>query len=759
MFARSCAVFLTLIAAGWPLSTAAAQTPAAPPRPSMTIPHLAEPPDLKDFISMHPSGATAQAMSRVDKFITRQPTDGQPAAQDTVVYVGYTDSALHVVYVAFDPEPAKVQAHLVRREDIFSVNDDVVELRLDTFNDRRQSYYFAANPLGVQLDASWPEVGGQYDQSFDAVWHSQGQRTAEGFIVMISVPFRSLRFSPAETQTWGVYFSRWVGRSGEWSFWPAISAKQGSFLNQTASLSGIRGVSTGRNAQLIPYANYRGFKALDRRDPQLPRFVTDKLDPAVGLDAKLVVKDRFVVDVAANPDFSQVESDAPQITANQRFEVFFPEKRPFFLENAGYFQTPSTLLFTRRLADPSVGLKVTGKTAGWTVGMLAANDQAPGRRVADNDPASGVAAWAAAGRLTRDIGAQSSIGVLSTVRRLQGATNSVVSADARVRLSKTLVFTAQAAGSAISAGGSRGELFQARLANNSRTFTSQTNFVARSPEFQADLGFIPRVDVRDATHTMSYRRHRKGVLQSWGPDLSMGRTWSYVGTGLDHVVQPGVTFNLARNSTVTASFSKAAQGFRSGELRNLSSFQSFDTSTWTVTAGSLLTRWFSFNTSISGGRAVNFSPAGTAAPETGDTSAINVFVGLQPSTSVRVDTTYLRTALATRVDVRPIFTSHIVREKVSWQISREWSARAIVQYDRTTTDAALTRLQPRKNVNVDLLLTRLINPWTALYVGFNTNAQNIQLEPTATGARVALRESGLTPDARQLFVKVSYLLR
>jgi hypothetical protein len=391
--------------------------------------------------------------------------------------------------------------------------------------------------------------------------------------------------------------------------------------------------------------------------------------------------------------------------------------------------------------------------------MLAANDQAPGRRVADSDPAFGADAWAAVGRLTRDIGAQSSIGVLSTVRRLQGETNSVVSADARVRLSKTLVLTAQAAGNAGSDAGRRGELFQARLSNSSRTFTWQTNFVARSPDFRADLGFIPRVDVRDATHTMSYRRHRKGVLQSWGPDLSMGRTWSYDGTGLDHVVQPGVTFNLARNSTVIASFSSAAQGFRGGELRNLTAFQSFDTSSWTVTANSLLTRWFSFNVSLTGGRAVNFSPAGTDAPTTGDTSALNLFVGLQPSTSVRADTTYLRTALDTRAHASAIFTSHILREKVSWQITREWSARAIVQYDRTTTDAALTRLSPRRNVNVDLLLTRLINPWTALYVGFNTNAQNIELEPTATGARVALRESGLTPDARQFFVKVSYLLR
>jgi len=762
MLSKNCARLVTVTAMFCLGQEVQAQTQVpAPPieRPVISIPRLQAPPTLEDFVTMRPATEVAGSMARVEGFITRQPTDGQPARQQTVVYLGYTNDALHAVFVAFDPEPSRVQAHLTRREEVFAVNDDAVELRVDTFNDRRRSYYFVSNALGVQLDASWPEVGGQYDESFDAVWQSRGQRTEQGFVVLMSLPFSSLRFAAGEEQTWAVYFGRWVGRSGEWSFWPTVSARQGSYLAQMATLTGIRGVQTGRNAQLIPYASYRGFRALDRRDPLAPKFVTDSMDPSVGVDAKVVVDDRFVVDLAANPDFSQVESDAPQITTNQRFELFFPEKRPFFLENAGYFQTPANVVFTRRIADPSVGARITGKAGAWTIGALVANDQAPGRSVAPSDPAAGRSAWSSVARVTRDFGAQSSVGVLSTARRLDGQTTAVFSADVRVRLSRTLVFTSQGATSTDPAdGGERGTLFQATLAKTGRAWFGRTNFVARSPGFRADLGFIPRVDIRDLTHTVSYRRHRTGVVQSFGPDLAMGRTWSYDGIGLDHVIQPGVTINLARLSTLTANVSIAAQGFRAGELRNLTTFRSFDTTAWTVGGNTQPQRWLSLSATFSGGRAVNFSPAGDAVPETGDTRTANLTVGLRPTQATRLDGMYLRTSFTAK-DAAKIFTSHVVRGKLSWQLTREWSARAVVQYDNTSANAAMTRVAPRRNVNLDVLVTRLVNPWTALYAGLNTNAQNIALEPTATGTHVVLRQSGLTADTRQVFVKVSYLLR
>src|SRR5918993_1498692 len=136
------------------------QATAPTPIPTLVIPRLLSPPALESFVTMHPPAAAIGTMVKVEHFTQRWPDDGKPERFKTVAYLGYTDEALHVIFVAFDPDPPALRAHLVRREEVFTVNDDEVELRLDTYGDRRQSYYFVTNPLGVQLDAAWPEVGG-----------------------------------------------------------------------------------------------------------------------------------------------------------------------------------------------------------------------------------------------------------------------------------------------------------------------------------------------------------------------------------------------------------------------------------------------------------------------------------------------------------------------------------------------------------------------------------------------------------------------
>jgi hypothetical protein len=171
----------------------------------------------------------------------------------------------------------------------------------------------------------------------------------------MAIPFRSVRFSPAAEQSWGISFTRNIPRFNEDSHWPRYSSRIEGRLNQAGTLVGLKGISPGRNLQLLPFGSFRSSRALDLRDPAQPRFAEDRLQLDGGLDAKLVVKDSLVTDIAINPDFSQVESDEPQVTTNQRFEVFFPEKRPFFLENASFFQTPINLFFSRRIADPQFG--------------------------------------------------------------------------------------------------------------------------------------------------------------------------------------------------------------------------------------------------------------------------------------------------------------------------------------------------------------------------------------------------------------------
>ncbi|HUR37447.1 MAG TPA: DUF5916 domain-containing protein, partial [Terriglobales bacterium] len=380
----------------------------------VTIPKVDRVPVLEDFLEMKPSPAWEGKLAMVDGFIQNSPKDGSAPTEVTNVYLGYDNKNFYAIFVCFDSRPGTVRNRLARRDTI-NDEDDEVQIYLDTFSDKRRAYGFMINPRGVQYDYLWTEDSG-YDGSFDTLWQSSGQMTAKGWVAMMSVPFKSMRFPSTPTQKWGVLLQRVIPRTGENLFWPHVSTSVSGRMNQAGTATGLESISPGRNLQFIPFGVMRSFRAPDLRDSLNPRFSSAKLRGDIGLDAKAVIKDSFVLDLALNPDFSQVESDEPQVTVNQRFEVYFPEKRPFFLENANFFDTPITLLFTRRIADPQIGARLTGKVGRYSMGMLFADDQSPGRRVADNDPLRDKRAYFGVGRVNREFWKQSSIGLMYTQR-------------------------------------------------------------------------------------------------------------------------------------------------------------------------------------------------------------------------------------------------------------------------------------------------------------------------------------------------------
>ena len=335
---------------------------------------------------MKPLGGTAQQMVKVTGFTQRNPHDGEGVTEPTDAYLGYDQKNLYVVFVCFD-DPRQVRARLSSREDVY--DDDQVEIMLDTFHDRRRAYAFQTTPLGVQWDAIWTEASREeetsahFDTSFDTVWDSRGKVTDRGFVVWMAIPFKSLRFPAAKQQEWGIILYRGITRKTEDTFWPRVSYKVEGRLGQAATLYGLEGISPSHNIELIPYGLMRGYRALDTRDPANPYFQKATAQGQPGMDAKFVIHDRFVVDATANPDFSQVESEDPQITVNQRYAVYFPEKRPFFLENEDFFRTPLDLFFTRSIGDPSAGIRLTGKDGPYSFGLMAADDRSPGLAVPD----------------------------------------------------------------------------------------------------------------------------------------------------------------------------------------------------------------------------------------------------------------------------------------------------------------------------------------------------------------------------------------
>lgn len=725
----------------------AAAGPASAEPPVLRIPRVDAPPVLERYLD----GTVAPPGAKVTGFKQREPGDGTDSVVETDVYVSYDDKHLYAVFICRD-DPAKVRANLTRREAI--TDDDRVGLLLDTYRDGRRSYLLLANPLGIQMDGIIAE-GQRDDYSFDALWSSEGRLTSFGYVVTMAVPFRSLRFSGDAGQIWGVAFGRVVPRANEVSFWPYITRRISAFGPQMARLEGLAGISPGRNVSVIPYGNFAADRVLDDAG-----YVSERA-ARVGVDAKAVIRDTVTVDATLNPDFSQVESDEPQVTINQRFEVYYPEKRPFFIENAGYFETPQNLFFSRRVADPRLGARVTGRAAGWTFGVLAANDEAPGRRVDANDPRHGRLAGVAVVRVQREFTGQNYLGAILTDREWGDSANRVAGADGRWRIGPNWAITGQAVASRTlpqAGAGVDGTLVHAELEREGRGFDFQAQYLQVSPDFRTDLGFIRRRDIRRAEAEVDYTWHFKDRrVLSFGANLEGGAIWDFAGTLQEWTIEPGFEAELPGQTGIGLRHWNIFERFEGVEFRRHSTM-AYASTAWLS--------WLTAEARVEAGTDINYYPAPGLAPFLADAVGAELGVTVKPSARLRIDQSYLYSRLSTsdggagcacapRGDV---FTNHILRTRANLQFSRALSLRAIADYEAVRPDRALVDLEREKRFGLDVLATYLVNPWTAIYVGYTDTYENWELG--APGRRpVGRSDAATTSVGRQIFVKLSYLFR
>jgi len=760
------------------------QEPSLGP-PAIVIPRLSRAPSVDEFVAMKPEGEVARQMTKVSGFVQRNPHDGAPISQRTEAYLGYDQKNLYVVFVCFD-QPGRVRGHKARREDV--ADDDTVEIMLDTFHDRRRAYAFQINPLGVQWDAIWSEtpheeVGGNFDTSWDTVWYSQGAFTPQGYVAWMAIPFKSLRFPAEREQSWGLILYRGIVRENEDSFWPQISQRFEGRLAQAATLSGLEGISPGRNLQLMPYGLLNSFRDLDTRDPRNLHFENRALGGTLGLDSKLVLSDSFVLDLAANPDFSQIESEEPQVTVNQRFAVYFPEKRPFFIENADYFRTPIDLFFTRSIADPSYGARLTGKAGPYSIGMLAADDRTPGLTVAPSDPLAGSRQYFTIARVSRDIFRQSTIGAIYTDQEYPaaGGFNRIGGLDGRLKFTPSWTATWQ---SVVSSTEIPGVGYQAGPASYVDTAYSEVhttyegNYRDISPGFTSLPGFVNRVDVRDLFNQLDYRfRPTRGPLVSWGPSMRTDWVWAHDGTRLDLLTDPSFNVLFKGQSYVSLyPYTDFHERLRPSDFPSLAQDRDYHEHNSSIVGGTSYLKWMRLQGYYQWGDGVNFVPptsptpiqcpgvpavlATACTPFLARSDSASAGISFRPVSALRIDNTYLFSRLRERGAGAGIFNNHILRTKWNWQFNRELSFRMILQYTATLANSQFTSLPTTKQLNGDFLITYLIHPGTAIYVGYNSDFQNI--DPGLQGElnRNLLRtRDRLINDGRLFFVKVSYLFR
>lgn len=471
--------------------------------------------------------------ARLSGFSQYRPVDGRPAEDSTVVLVWYAPDAIVFGIRGFEAHGAVTRATLADRDNIGA--DDQVQLLLDTFNDHRRALLFSVNPLGVQQDGVRSEglagaaggsnagfrFDGVVDLNPDFVYQSRGRLVPGGFEIEVRIPFKSLRYQSTATQNWGFQVVRVTQHSGYEDTWTPVVRANASFLIQSGSLEGLHDLRRGLVMDLTPEVTERvnGFPASAGYD-------YGHADEAIGGTLRWGVTQNLSLTATANPDFSQVEADVGQVTLNQRFALFFPEKRPFFLDGLEQFDTPNVLIYMRRIADPVAGVKLTGKVGHTGVAYLAAVD-AQSQSLHGDNPISNLL------RLRRDLGQNSTVGVTYTDRIDGGDYNRVAGADARIIWRKIWFSEFVAVGSWTddALGGARaGHLWQATFYDRTgRSYGNHGDLTGISPDFVAAAGFVNRVDVVQARIFNRFTIYGKpgALLESANTFIGLNPVWRY----------------------------------------------------------------------------------------------------------------------------------------------------------------------------------------------------------------------------------------
>jgi hypothetical protein len=488
------------------------------------------------------------------------PGDNTAPPVQTEIWITYDHSRLYVAARAHDPHPETIRARLTDRDRAFQ--DDFVGVVLDTFNDERRAFEFFVNPFGVQMDLFQNEITSNEDDSWDAIWNSAGHLTAKGYEVEIAIPFSSLRFpAGGNAQTWGIDALRIWPRDQRYRIGlNPLPRGRNCYLCNESKLQGFDGIKTGRNLEFDPTFTAHHTNQRDDRDQAFQK--DRKGEP--GITVRWGITPGLTMNATANPDFSQVEADSAQLLVNKQFAIFFPEKRPFFLEGADLFDTKIQAIYSRDIVDPSWGVKISGKEGRSAFGAIIARDDRtnflfPGNQfsslgILDQENNSTIL------RYRYDLGSGSTIGGLVTSREGEEYHNRLVGADSLLRWGNEAV-RIEMLGSNTSyplsiqhdfgqpAGNLNGTAIRSVYEHQERGWTGYLQYAAASDDFRADLGFIPQVGYHKGFGFME-RYWYSDKNEHWWRRLTLGTesTWLYDrhGNPLQKQVSPYFLVNGSR---------------------------------------------------------------------------------------------------------------------------------------------------------------------------------------------------------------------
>ena len=711
-------------------------------------------------------------------FTSYLPVDGRLAEDDTEVRIWYSPTALYVGLIAHEVHN-EVRSTLADRDNL--ENDDRLTLILDTYDDKRSAFAFTVNPLGQQRDGTITDNTSmgrnskpfRYDDNPDYVFNSKGRLTEDGFIVEIEIPFKSLRYQSKNTQNWGFNVLRYIQHSGYTSTLFSTKIGVASFLGQSGKLVNFSGIDRDRIFDINP--ELRGAVSRTADDKKFNSEMTDPL----GFNVRYGWSSNVGINATVNPDFSQIEADVAQINYDPRRSLFFPEKRPFFLDGIERFQTPTRLIYTRRIANPVAAGKIAGKFGANTIGYISAADNS-GPSISEMD-----LSYLNVLRLKRDLSDQNHMGLVFTDKTHTDRSNKVFAIDGRFVEKDTYTFRAQGGFSQTNdkeETGTIAPMWDVAASANGRKWSGSFSFKGYHNEFNPEVGFIERGNYVTVSTGPTRRFYGKkdAIVEQLILSLRLTGNWDYSGftngnSPDDRRLYPSFAIQFRdgwklTNFTWIETFSYPESFFTNHYIKTSSGFTPYKGTPDLFNIGVMMELSTPQLDRISGkikygfGRDPNYDEW---AP--GDISLIESIIKWNPTDQIRMMIRYNQQQNFRPSDGSLVSESRTPRIKMEYQITPTIFLRGVVQYTSryrdTLRDNSRTELPiyfkdlngdfvaassvETNNIEADFLFSYRPMPGTLVFIGYGSALT----EPRR------FRFDSVQRKSDGFFMKVSYLFQ
>jgi len=702
--------------------------------------------------------------------LVNNPWDNLPSPVKTTAKLVENGEFLYISFVASDPEPENIQAFLTDRDNAWF--HDLVGIKLDTHNNRRLNYEFFVNPYGVQNDSTFNEITGEANDSWDGLWYAFGKKTAQGYQVEIAIPYNILNFkSDGQEKKWAIELVRIYPRdtSLRISHVP-INRDNPCWLCQYPEAIGFETAKIDKNIRLTPTlaATSDAYRDVNSLNSDISEWTTEN-EVAAGLDLRWGINANNLLNATINPDFSTVESDSGQLNVNTNFSLFYEEKRAFFLDNSDYFSSDFNLVYTRNIADPDYGAKLTGRIDKHSYGVFSTNDTETNILLPGNLGSQLVTlaeeSHSGALRYRYDFSEDLTIGTISTFRTAESYHNYVLGVDARYRLSDSNAIKAQILNSdTLYDDGEFSNILTLQpeyIENNFSDKAFKINFNHNSEYwlldlehqnigagFRADLGYIPKTDIK--TNQALIKRNFYSEHGSYWQEAGISGQWKIAHNLNNELIERELTTNFTIDGPLQSVFEIALIHGERGGLRYDDNSTAIDGNTTffnedqlTLFTSAYLNNRTYISLDFTVGDKIDYSNdrLGNLIEVTGN---INIFL----TDHLEFDFYQTYSKLDAKEDniEQNVYTANISELRVSYQFDvRSYLKLSLVydniKYPNTNSDLDIEQI---KALSTQLIYSYKLNPQTVFFLGYSDNSYQ---ENDLTK---------LTQTERTFFTKISY---